>query len=234
MDKNLDNNRIDYVTMLAKAGAGAVPVVGSLLTELAGTLIPNQRMDRLVKFARELEGRLSTIEQGTLAQNLHDPQCADLLEEGMRQAASSLSDERRAYIAALVENSLTVEEISHQESKHLLKILGDISDVEIIVLRSYLVETIGGDEEFRKRHADVLDYPVAYLNSPQSDLDKSAIYDSYKNHLVRLGLLEERFRLDPKTKQIKVDSFGRMEKQGVKITPVGRLLLRTIGFSEVG
>jgi ABC-type transport system substrate-binding protein len=41
----------DYVTAAAKAVFGMVPFVGSLLAELAGTIIPNQRIDRIVKFA---------------------------------------------------------------------------------------------------------------------------------------------------------------------------------------
>ena len=49
---------IDYVTSAAKAILGAVPFAGSLLTELAGTVIPNQRIDRIAKFAAVLEYRL--------------------------------------------------------------------------------------------------------------------------------------------------------------------------------
>ena len=230
--KELDNGNVEYIVTIAKAGLGAIPVVGSLLAELAGTVIPNQRIDRLVNFARLLETRLSTIEQEKLAHQCADPQCADLLEEGMRQAAASLSDERREYLASLIEHSLTSEEISHHESKHLLKIFGDLNDVEIILLRSYLVETIGGDSEFRQRHAAVLAFPQVHMASSQPELNKSAIADSYKNHLIRLGLLEQRYKLDSQTKQLKVDISGRLEMQSAGITQAGRLLLRSIGLSE--
>lgn len=231
MDKDIDNSKTDYIVTAAKAGLGAVPVVGSLLAELAGTLIPNQRIDRLAKFAQQLGERLSAVEQAKLAQQFSDPACADLMEEGMRQAASAVTDERRAYIASLLENSLTSEEISHQESKHLLRMLGELSDVEIIWLRFYLHPTIGGDEEFRTLHAEVLKPTPAYIGAPQGDLDRSAIGESYKNHLIRLGLLEQRYQTDSKTKQIKVDSQGRIETKSPEITPVGRLLLRAIGLA---
>lgn len=232
MNKELDSSKLDYIVTIAKSGLGLVPVVGSLLAELAGTVIPNQRIDRLVDFARRLEARLGTLEQEKLVQQCNDAECSDLLEEGMRQAASSLSDDRREYIASIIQTSLTTEEISHQESKHLLKILGDLSDVEIIWLRSYLNPTLDGDNEFRERHAAVLTPPRAYLDSPQSEIDKSAIVDSYRNHLFRLGLLEQHYKLDSKTKQLKVDHSGRLERQSYSLTGAGRLLLRSIGLDE--
>ena len=53
---------VDYVTSAAKSILGVVPFAGSLLTELAGTLIPNQRIDRLTKFAEALEEKLLKME----------------------------------------------------------------------------------------------------------------------------------------------------------------------------
>ena len=44
-------NRVpDYVVTAAKAALGAVPLAGSLLAELAGSIIPNQRIERIVAF----------------------------------------------------------------------------------------------------------------------------------------------------------------------------------------
>lgn len=61
----LEDRPIDYVTTAAKGALGAVPFVGSLLAELAGNVIPNQRIDRITKFAVLLESRLSELEQAT-------------------------------------------------------------------------------------------------------------------------------------------------------------------------
>ena len=46
----LDMQKIDYVVSASKAALGAVPFAGSLLAELAGAVIANQRVDRLVSF----------------------------------------------------------------------------------------------------------------------------------------------------------------------------------------
>lgn len=228
----LGNRPVDYVTMAAKGCLGAVPFVGSLLAELAGNVIPNQRIDRIMKFAQLLEARLGEIERIELQARMATPEGADLLEEGMRQAASSLSDERRKYIAILIKNGISSSDINDLESKHLLRILGEISDVEIIWLRFYADATMDGDCEFRKKHAAVLEIESAYMGSLQSVHDKNSLSKSYKLHLARLGLLQERLKIDQKTKLLKIDSQGRTEVKGYSLSSLGRLMLRSIGLPD--
>ncbi|TDU25918.1 hypothetical protein DFR24_4365 [Panacagrimonas perspica] len=228
MANELETKNTDYVASAARAILDGVPFVGSLLAELAGSLIPNQRIDRVAKFAVLLEARLSTLEKEALSRQARDPAGADLLEEALRQAASSLSDDRRERIASLIANGLSEGEVSYLESKHLLKILGELSDAELIWLRSHLHDEIDGDSEFREKHSSVLNLPAAHLGSSQPDLDKNTVGESYRQHLVRTGLLENRYRTDPKTKELKVDSHGRLQVQRRTITSLGRLLLRVI------
>jgi len=155
------------------------------------------------------------------------------MEEGLRQAARSLSDERREYIASLITNSLTSEDIEYQESKHLLRILAEINDVEVIWLRHYLVRTIGGDEDFREKHKAVLKPVFVHTNAPQDVRDKAGLQVSYKEHLTQVGLLERQYRTDMRTKQPEFDSFsGGMKVRGYQLTALGRLLLREIGLAD--
>lgn len=231
-NSELNNRPIDYVTIAAKGCLGTVPFVGSLLAELAGNVIPNQRIDRITRFALELEMRLGQLERSTLQAQMATPEGADLLEEAMRQAASSLSDERRGYIASLIENGISKSEINGQESKHLLRILGELSDVEIIWLRFYADSTIRGDKDFREKHAAVLEIEPAFMGAPQSVHDKNSLAKSYKLHLARLGLLQERLAIDQKTKLLKLDNQGRTEVNGYSLSSLGRLLLRSIGLPD--
>ncbi len=222
---------VDYVTSAAKSILGVVPFAGSLLTELAGTLIPNQRIDRLTKFAEALEVKLLKMEEEYVCGQLGDEYFTDLLEEGLRQAARSVSDERREYIASVIANSLSSEDIEYIESNHLLKILGEVNDLEIIWLRSYLVRTMGGDGDYREKHQDVLKPIAAVMGSEQGVLDKKALQDSYKEHLSRLGLLKPSYRIDSKTRLPEYDSSGRMKVSGYELTSLGRLLLRHTGIT---
>lgn len=107
----LQNSRADYVASAAKSALGMVPFAGSLLAEIAGNVIPNQRIDRIVKYAEALESRLSKIEQDAVKQNMSDENFTDLVEESLRQAARSLTDERRGYISSLVSNSISSDDI---------------------------------------------------------------------------------------------------------------------------
>jgi len=230
---SLTPTTVDYVASAVKAALGTIPFAGSLFAELAGVVIPNQRIDRITKFAGELEARLGSLEQNFVGTQLKDEGFSDLLEEGLRQAARSLSDERRQYIATLITNSLSSDDIEYQESKHLLRILGELNDVEIIWLRFYREPIMGGDQEFRTRHKDVIKPVSATLGASQDILDKAALGKSYKDHLVQLGLLEPEYRLDMKTKQPEFDNFtGAQKIRNYRLTSIGRLLLREIGLGK--
>ncbi|QNO13362.1 hypothetical protein HYG86_00535 [Alkalicella caledoniensis] len=57
---DLQNNSRDYTTSLLKSTFGAIPIVGPAAQELLGIVIPNQRMDRVVRFVeflgKEIDG----------------------------------------------------------------------------------------------------------------------------------------------------------------------------------
>ena len=129
------------------------------------------------------------------------------------RSARSLSDERREYIASLIASSLSQQDIEYIESKHLLRILGELNDIEVIWLRFYLEPTMSGDEEFRDKHENILTPIMATLSDPPSVVDKEALQESYKGHLSQLGLLEP-------------------QHNDYQITPLGQLLLRQIGLSS--
>lgn len=236
MDSNdLKSNTTDHVVSVAKIALAAVPAIGSPLAEIIGTIIPNQRIDRVAKFATTLEARLSTVEQRLFQERIHDPDFGELVEDSIRQAASSLSDERRQYLASIVVTTLSREKLELVDSRHLLRILQQINDVEVIVLRSYLVRTIGSDNEFRERHSEILDPVGVHLQSDQREIDKGALYDGYRLHLAQLGLLSQEIMLDSKTKQPAFDPARKSFKTGgYNLTSLGRLLLRTIGVTHDG
>ena len=147
--KELKPNKVDYGVAVMRGTVDLIPYLGPTIAEFIGTIIPNQRIDRIAKFAAELDRKLERLEKTLSDAPFNDEEFADRFEEACRQAAHSLSDERRSYIATLIANGLSSEEIAFAESKHLLRILDEISDVEVVWLRSFRYPTIGGDKEFR-------------------------------------------------------------------------------------
>lgn len=221
---------VDYLASGARAALSAIPFAGSLLAEVAGSIIPNQRVDRIADFAAKLEERIADLEEVQVRSELHDEEFTDLLEESLTQASRAVSEDRRKYLASLVATSLTTEAVKHSEAKHLMRILGELNDVEILWLRYYLVPTIGGDEEFRDLHKDVFEPVAATTSSSSEELDDHALQQSYRDHLVRLGLVREYLRkgkdglpeFDRMTGQPKVSRW--------QASQLGRLLLRSIGM----
>lgn len=220
----------DYVASAAKAALGAVPFAGSLLSEIAGSIIPNQRIDRFVAFAGELESKLSDVERRLMRAALANENFTDLMEEAVRQVARSVSQERRARIAALLVNGLRPDDISYVESKHLLRILGEVNDIELIRLGSHLYETFGSGTEYWAKHSGILEPVASTMGSSARKLEKATLQDSYDEHLAQLGLLQARHNVDSRTNQLVVDRFtGALEVRGYGITSLGRLLLKQVG-----
>jgi hypothetical protein len=220
------NNRTDITVATIKSIAGPIPFVGPMIQEMVDVIIPNQRIDRLSKYVLELEKKLTRFEQEKIENKLKDEYFVDLMEESLIQASKALTNERLEYISSIIENSLDKEHILDIENKHLLTLLKEINDIEIIWLRYYLVPTMDGDVEFRNKHKDVLELISPTLGSKQEERDKAAIQISYKEHLSTLGLLEKKI-------SVKIGgSTNELETKGYKITPLGRLLLKQIGFKN--
>lgn len=220
----------DYVVSAAKSALGTIPFIGSLLTEIAGTIIPNQRVDRIAKFAEELDRKISEIEKTKISESIKTEEFTDLIEEALRQASRSTSDERRGYLASIIARGLASEDITFAESKELTKLLGELSDIEVIWLRSYQVNTIGGDEEFRTKHAEVLERLTPTLGSPRAVLDRAAIQGKYKKHLIDLGLIKGVIAKN-RDGNPALESSGDFKISYYQITSLGDLLLRWIGIS---
>jgi outer membrane murein-binding lipoprotein Lpp len=201
----------DYVAIAVRSILGATPFAGSLLVEIAGVVIPNQRMDRIAKFAAQLEARLDRLEQDLVVSQLHDEHFTDLMEEALRQASRSLSDDRRAQIAHLLVSSLGSDDITYLDSKHLLRIAGDLNDIEIIRLGRYVFDVTGTGEDYWEKHASVLQPVGAYLGSSQGEIDRETLQESYDEHLEQLGLVADG-----------------------ELTRLGRLLCRELGVPENG
>ena len=207
----------DYVASAARAVGGFAPIVGPLVAELAGAIVPNQRMDRIAEFCRELDVRVAKLEQASVESQLENPEFSSLLEEGLQQSARVVSSERRAEIAELIAHSLEPGEIEYAESEHVLRILRDLNDVEVIRLGSYLHRSYARDE-YRERHHEALAPALASYASSQREKDAAALQQSYDLHLERLGLLRVQYAVDPKTHLPRFDPrTGAQEVRGHEI-----------------
>lgn len=148
----------------------------------------------------------------------------------MIYASRALTDERKEYIASIIEAGIKEDEFESIPKKLILNLLSEMNDAEVIMLQSYGIHPQNREEYFEK-HRNVLTPLMAVLGSPPEVIDDKAIYDAQKNHIERLGLLRFRFK---KLRRGELPEFddktGMVKAQGYEITSLGRLLLRSIGL----
>jgi hypothetical protein len=210
----VDKNRYDYTVAIAKGVLGTIPYIGSLLEEIAGTFIPNQRLDRITDFVKKLCEKIAAVSmaQEELRKRLTSPESIDLFEDSAWQAVRALSDERRDYIASLLKNSLTADQLEYISYKQLLSILGELNDIEILILKSYSFLSLAKRGEFLEKHKEALHPRHAHLTSSHDEIDEATVYESYTDHLKRMQLLRD--------------------KPVTDITALGRLLLHSMDQFE--
>ena len=196
----LDPNSKDRLVSVAKVVAGTIPYVGTLISEILDNVVPNLRFERIVVFLQELDSKVSQVDEKLecFKVNLASEEGVDLLEEGMLQASRSISRERKERLASILEKSLSRENLKYEESRKILNIFRELTDPEIIWLIYYSLEPRlgkGPHSDWVEKHPDVLkpiSKTITGLNEEleNEQLEKAALQDSYKETLLRFGLVE--------------------------------------------
>lgn len=225
---DVDTNRSDMAAAFFKSLVSSAPFVGPFLAEAMGIAIPNQKLDRLVTFARVLDDKIRYLEENTVKQKIETEEFRDLLEDGLIQASRAMTDERRGYIAALLKNSITNEALEHLEEKKLLALLNELNDAEILTLKFYSLSA-DGRRTFAELNKDLF-YPIDRSHgAPEENIDKGALRDSYRNKLLEVRLLEPVYKRPEKGKLPEFDDkTGQIKATSFKATWLGKLLLRYI------
>lgn len=230
---NLDIKRNDLIASGLKSTLGAIPYLGPFISEIVGSVIPNQRIDRIASLLKALEAKIDPEEKAKVDARILEEKSVDLMEDGFLQAARALSEERIDYIASLLKNSLTDEDLEQIAYKKLLSILSELNDAEVLLLKFHTRQTTWGwVEKFRSKHPGVLSDPM-YLRTSQKEVEKHAICEAYTINLSRLGLIKSMFNRPWKDELPELDEqTGMMKSSGYYITDLGRLLLRSIDQDE--
>jgi hypothetical protein len=225
--ENLNSN--DYLASLVKSIAGSVPFAGTFLTEVIGSIIPKQRVDRIADFAILLSNRIAHLEESEVKEKIRQESIGELVEEATRQAAKSTSTNRRQYLANLVSFSISSEEQKTIDERHLLRTLGELNDKEIIWLRSYAVPW-SHEDAFRDTHQEVLDTPYVTFDASEETRNTATLNESYNSHLISLGLLRQDIS-DDGDGQPEFDRHkGQFRMKDPEITYLGEMLLSLIGL----
>lgn len=231
---NLDQSKTDVAIAVGMGTLGLLPYAGPILATIVGQIIPNQRIDRITRFAEILDEKLQELDREFLEHKMRTEEFVDLFEDGAFQAARALNDERKEHIASLLKNSLSSEDLDHVQEKQLLSLLGQLNDAELVILKHFGLDMAPHEAHaFFEENEETIRGPMVVMGSPQEDADRGAIHQTYRNHLRRLGLVRATYKKPKKGEPPEWDLKTGMIKAGSdRITPLGRLLLRYID-SEV-
>jgi hypothetical protein len=230
-DKNvvsLDDKESDNYAAALKMVIGMTPVIGSILTEVVGVVVPDQKIERIKLFLEVLANKVKHIDRDVLEVKMKTEEFTDLFEDALHQAARALTDERREYIATFLKNSLSTDEAEHIGEKKLLSLLNQLNDIEIIILRGAALD-VRKRQDFYELHRNALD---TGLSNTYANREKLALRRSYDIKLDDLGLMEHNYerlqrRLPPEFDR----TTGKLKLQNKKISPLGQMLVRYIDDS---
>lgn len=212
----------------AKAALSSVPGIGPLLVAVLDEVVPALRANRLQAFAEELDGRVLNLSPDELSDRMRQPDRFNLLEDGLHQAARASSRECVSHIANVVANGLTQEDANAEDRRYLLQLLGELNDVEVLILCGRGRESMTRATEFYEQHKEALDYRRACYGDGPEISDRQSVRENYEAHLVRIGLLEEIFNA-PYNKPLEIDRHGKPTGIHRQLSWLGRYLLREIG-----
>ncbi|WP_282115450.1 hypothetical protein [Pseudoalteromonas arctica] len=205
----LKTDKRDRLVSVAKAASGVLPFIGTAVSELMDNVVPNLRFERVVIFLRELDERVSKVDKDLefFKKNLDTELGVDLLEEALTQSSRSISKDRKKRLASIAEKALTKEKLKYEEARKVLNLYRELTDPEIIWLIYYSFRPTlghGPHSEWMEKHPNVLRPISRELSAPLEKRELAALQDSYKETLLRFGLIEV------KGKSASITTLGRM------------------------
>lgn len=220
----LSNNTTDYITSVVKSVFGAIPIAGPTAQELLGIIIPNQRMDRVVRFIELLGAEFEILhdQAEVLINRMREEQYSSLFYKACVGSADSFSYDRIDYIKNIFVYGLQQSNMQIYKAEALLNLLNRVTDIEIAYLRVYYLMKwdLTQMREYQEKTGLQLLRPNIYGGMTREEADDEVAKGIYLNNLVSYGLLE-----------IEYDKKGKVK---YKCSSVGDLLIRTIYKDTTG
>jgi hypothetical protein len=206
---SLSTTSADVVAAAARGVSGAIPWAGGAVGEILSSFIPNQKLERVARFAELLAAQVDAVEakQALFEARIKTAEGSDLLEEGIVQASRAVSRDRQQRIAAILAAGLTADELRYDRTRKLLTILESLTDSEILLLLFYSrTPTIGSPwhKELMNQHPELLRPASRENGAPASERERGAIRDSYERTLLANGLL------DSTETRLRISDLGQM------------------------
>lgn len=220
----------DVAAIALRGTLGAVPIVGALMAEIAGSIIPSQRLDRIHRFVEIIGVKLDSLSDEVRHLRMTAPHAVDLLEDCFLSAARARSDERLSYLAELYVSGIKADKADTERDKVLIRLLDSLTDAEVIWL-AHIADR--HTSNLKEKNPSVLTQVAAHPRSDREAYDKQTIQKAWRNRLEDLGLVTKKLRINSRSKTPEVDSAtGDWKREYEQVTWLGRMLLNRIGIAD--
>ncbi len=188
IEHDFSTNRKDVLAMLTKGIVGATPVVGNLLAETLTQFIPDQKLERIGECLSIFAEKVKYLEVEFLEEKIRTQEFADLLEDVIVSASRALTPERKEYLAALLKNSITRDDLDHLGHKKILGMLNELNDAEIIIMKYHSFTDQAAKWEFQTQHHSVITGYRLPPDASQEERDRHLMFMQNHKTIERLQL----------------------------------------------
>lgn len=222
---------IDYVVSTSKAGLNLIPIIGSFLAEITSSIIPNQRIDRVVKYLQILRRKLENIDEVQKKLLETDKDLNLLFEKSIIFSAQTTSQNKYEYYSEFIINSLINKDVDVIKKERMIDILSNLNEIEILFIIFYCKNSrrpMGSN--FFKKYRNILYPHPQTMDQPIELRANNTFQEHYLTNLERYDLLEFRININSKTKLPEWDQFNnRFKRSFENLTAMGLLLAKFIG-----
>lgn len=131
-EKFQDNNLSDKLAALNRSIIGIIPYAGPVLSEIICAIIPNQRLDRAIKFLKTIDNKVNELSQIII----EDQNRIRLIETGLKASSNSNFEAKCEWIGNIVNNGLD-EKIDISIADEIIQIVEELNLEQIILLYHY-------------------------------------------------------------------------------------------------
>jgi hypothetical protein len=230
LDPNGTDKTVQFFTLLKDESSSInelpsfVKCATSGFGDVLCNVIPNQRLDRVVDYLRELSLRVSNIED-FLNKLKEDKACLLLFETGCTDSSRTESHICRHCYAYYVASAVEHKKLNDLEGEKLFRSITELTEIEIIHLISYSQHSaLYNPSPFDKKYQDIIMEHSRQLHGKEEDLIFNAFYDEYNKTLEQKGMISG--------KQVYNDKKKIFEQQRPYITDYGRPVVDAIYDEE--
>ena len=166
---------------------GMVPIVGSLLSELASTFYPETKLNRLLAFAEELRASVDEVQDRLDSEFVRRDEFARLFEDVLDRATHVRNVDKLAIFASATAHAMTIDRPGQAERDRFLDLLDQLRHPQLRVLAAIARgnNERGDDLSVLTRNFDELVITAAAVRYMPDAFEKSL------QDLQRLGLARD-------------------------------------------